>query len=70
MRSKHKTGKLKCSVCGDTGIFLITSPAAPTLSMCEEAAKVGWSYSIGFSAMMTDDHHPICPDCLKRDPIA
>jgi len=59
-------GTIKCVGCGEKGTFPITSPAAPALSMCEEAAKVGWGYQIGFFAMMTGDHQPVCPKCIKR----
>lgn len=64
-RTRKMTGTLTCVGCGKKQSFRITSPAAPTLSMCEEAEKVGWSYSIGFFAMLTDDHTPRCPACTK-----
>lgn len=61
-----KTGKLTCIDCGKAATFRITSPAAPTLSMCEEAGKVGWSYSIGFFTMLTGDHQTRCPRCTLK----
>ncbi len=57
---------LECVECGKKSSFEASSPAAPILTACEEAAKVGWSYQVGFFAMLTGDHKPRCPKCTKK----
>lgn len=59
-----KTGRLVCEVCGVfSKPYPITSPAAPELSICEQAGKDGWDYNIGFYAMLLG-HTTWCPDCV------
>jgi len=59
-----KTEMLTCCQCGYSQQFPITSPAAPTLSACEEAEKVGWGFRVGFFSMLTNEHYPTCPKCM------
>ena len=65
-RKKNETVTLTCESCGTKGDFPASSPAAPVLSASEASEKSGWSYSIGFFAMLTGDYHNRCSDCTKR----
>ena len=62
-KRKGNMGKLTCVECGVSEAFPITSPAAPVLTMCEAAAKQGWSYEVGFFSMLTGNHNQRCPKC-------
>jgi predicted nucleic-acid-binding Zn-ribbon protein len=62
-RAKEKRVTLTCKECGTKEAFRAASPAAPILTASEESAKHGWSYSLGFFAMMTGDHENRCPKC-------
>jgi len=61
-----KSGHLKCEVCEKkSATYKASSPAAPDLTICEEANKdAGWAYNIGFFAMMIG-HRTLCPDCAS-----
>lgn len=61
-----KTGKLTCVGCLSMEDFEITSSVTPTLSMCELAKKISWSYQEGFFSMMTGNLRPRCPRCTKE----
>ena len=57
--------EVTCWRCGRTEAFEASSPAAPMLTACERAHKdKGWGFEVGFFAMMTGDHRPVCPQCL------
>lgn len=64
--------ELTCIACGVHAVFPASSPASPILTACEYAHKNhGWSYQIGFFAMLTGDHHPRCRECtLTKRPRA
>lgn len=67
MRSvKKDTVTLTCVGCGKKQAFRAPSPAAPELTASEESAKVGWTYEVGFFAMLTGDHQNRCPACSKK----
>lgn len=68
MTRKAKTVTVKCCACGKKSRPIVPrSPAAPTLTALEVLhAEDGWAYQIGFFAMMTGDHSPLCPDCVKK----
>ena len=56
-------GKLVCIDCdAESKIYSIHSPAAPELSLCEQAEQDGWAYDIGFFAMLCG-HTTKCPRC-------
>lgn len=57
---------VRCSRCGRAEKFPATSPAAPMLSALEFAETKGWAYQVGFFSMLTGDHNPVCPECMKR----
>ncbi len=57
---------LTCEGCGLKEAFPASSPAAPILTASESSEKKGWSYQIGFAAMLTGDHHNRCPTCTKK----
>ncbi len=57
---------LTCIDCGKAERFQAASPAAPILTASEESEKKGWSFSVGFFAMLTGNHENRCPDCTKR----
>lgn len=61
-----KTHKITCRECGYAKSFPFSSPAAPILTALENAEKEGWAYQIGFMAMLTGEHYPICPKCRKE----
>jgi hypothetical protein len=63
---KKKTGHLVCNKCGtESKPYRVTSPAAPHLSVCEQAhEKDKWAYSIGFFAMLAG-HDVYCPECVE-----
>jgi hypothetical protein len=61
--SKHKLVTLTCTDCKTKAKFPASSPAAPALTASEASAKKGWSYEVGFFAMMTGDHKNRCPKC-------
>ncbi len=42
----------------------VRSPAAPELSLCEQAVNDGWKYDIGPMSMMLG-HTTLCPGCLE-----
>jgi len=66
-RRKGKTLRVTCCRCGaESAPYTITSPAAPELSVCEQAEKDGWSFTVDFWAMMTGDHRTVCPDCTRE----
>lgn len=44
--------------------YLIKSPAAPELSLCEQAEADGWGYDLGFFAMLRG-HTTLCPKCAS-----
>ena len=63
-----KQGVLVCSECGNgSAPYAITSPAAPELSICEQAANDGWVYDLGFFAMLAG-HNTKCPACVAQIP--
>lgn len=58
-----KRGHLECACGVVSKTYAVTSPAAPDLSICEQAHEVeGWAYSMGFFAMMLG-HVVMCPTC-------
>jgi hypothetical protein len=65
---KGKRGRLVCGGpaadgCGEKSDWVeIRSPAAPELSVCEKLEDSGWTYDIGFFAML-QGHTTICPRC-------
>ena len=56
---------LECDSCGYRATFVGGSPAAPDLTACEEAGKVGWSYDCGFFSMLCG-HTVYCPECTAK----
>ena len=64
-RKPSKTVVLTCCGCGKKERFPASSPAAPMLTASEASAKKGWSYSIGFFAMLTGNHENRCPVCTR-----
>lgn len=58
--------EVTCCNCGATASAPASSPAAPMLTALEALAKEGWAYQIGFSTMLTGDHRPLCPKCVKE----
>lgn len=58
---------LRCDVEGCDAVFgpVTTRTAAPELDACEEAAKKGWSYSVGFWAMLAGPQ-TVCPKHAKE----
>jgi hypothetical protein len=56
--------RVACCECGEKSrLVLPRSPAAPVLTALEQLEKEGWAYQIGFFAMLTGDHRPVCPQC-------
>lgn len=55
--------ELTCRSCGTKKTFPASSPAAPALTASEASAEEGWSFSVGFFAMLTGDHQNLCPAC-------
>jgi hypothetical protein len=56
-------GVLVCVECTKhSNTYPIKSPAAPELSLCEQAEADGWAYDIGFFAMLRG-HTTVCPAC-------
>lgn len=46
------------------------SPAAPILTALKVLHKEsGWAYQIGFFAMMSGEHYPLCPACVQATKI-
>lgn len=42
------------------------SPAAPVLTALEVLHKEsGWAYQVGFFSMLSGEHYPLCPACVK-----
>lgn len=66
MERRQQMVELTCIDCGKKQKFPANSPAAPILSACEAAAEEGWSYAIGFQAMLTGDHRTRCAACTKE----
>ena len=68
-RTKGKrtgSGVLVCARCeAESKVYRITSPAAPELSICEQAGEDGWGYDLGFQAMLMG-HTTVCPACLAK----
>lgn len=56
---------LACVSCGVMSPAVVpSSPAAPILTACEKLHAVhGWSFEVGFAAMLTGDHRPRCASC-------
>lgn len=69
MRKKKSASavELTCCECGTKGTFPASSPAAPELTASEASAKEGWSYAVGFFAMLTGDHQNRCPTCTRKE---
>ena len=68
MRNKKPKGLIiTCCECGAKSRPVNPpSPAAPTLTALEVLHKEsGWAYQIGFFPMMTGNHSPLCPDCVR-----
>ena len=69
----NKSGLLICGgalangfSCGaKSPVYPIRSPAAPELSLCEQAEKAGWTYDLGFEAMLVG-HTTRCPSCADQ----
>lgn len=61
--------ELTCEVCGTKRKFRASSPAAPILTASKESKKAGWSYQVGFEAMLTGDHHNRCPDRKNKEQV-
>lgn len=59
--------KITCTGCGTKSRpVLPRSPAAPVLTALEELhEESGWAYQVGFFAMLTGEHYPLCPVCAK-----
>jgi len=57
---------LTCVDCKVKAKFPAASPAAPVLTASEASEKKGWSYEIGFAAMLTGDHQNRCPECTAK----
>ena len=61
-----KPVKISCSTCNvQSRPVKPSSPAAPTLTALEVLEADGWSYSLGFTSMLTGNYHPRCPDCSR-----
>jgi hypothetical protein len=62
---KRRPIRLPCAACGVMSPAVApASPAAPLLTACEALHRDhGWSYVVGFAAMLTGDHEPRCPAC-------
>jgi hypothetical protein len=58
-----KAIEVKCVQCGAAEHVKPSSPAAPMLTALEKLRPKGWSYQIGFFAMLTGEHHQLCPVC-------
>ena len=53
-----------CTMCGEKSRPVVgASPAASLLTGMEVLGKDGWRYAVGFTAMATGDHRPVCPKC-------
>lgn len=57
--------RLACVSCGaESPPVTPASPAAPILTACEALERAhGWTFEIGFFAMLTGDHRPRCAAC-------
>lgn len=64
LNKKKLTGHLTCDHEGCTNLsstYRASSPAAPELTICEQAGtREGWGYDIGFYAMLRG-HTTFCP---------
>jgi DNA-directed RNA polymerase subunit RPC12/RpoP len=59
--------KVACVDCGtQSRSVLPCSPAAPILTALEALEGDGWTYTIGFTEMMTGMHNQRCPECSRR----
>ena len=68
LKNSKKEGFLQCDSCKKLSpTYKATSPAAPELTICEQAYKEhGWAYNIGFQAMLMG-HTVYCPACAKGE---
>lgn len=66
-KTSNNKGVLVCMGSGckqESKIYQIHSPAAPELSLCEQAEADGWNYDLDFFAMMRG-HTTLCPKCAR-----